>query len=599
MTAPTFAQSSADEPELGAGPVQRLQAGSSSTGISLRPYQQRADAAITHELEVLGRRSTLLVACTGSGKTVTFVERVRRCKSHGGRSLILAHRDELIQQPRRKLEALGIHPDVEKGKQRASTLARVVIASVQSLRGARLQRFARDHFDLIIVDEAHHAMAPGYRAILDHFDSAKVLGVTATPLRADGEALGDVFESVAFRYEIRDAIRDQWLVPIVARRVVLDGVDLSAVKTRAGDLAQDQLAALLETERAISGVVVPLLELTHDRPTVVFGVDVAHAAQLAAALNERRPGCARAVHGESDDRDELLAAFARGEFQFLVNCMLLLEGWDCPPASCVAIARPTKSWALFVQAVGRGTRIFGATYAESCANGKRNLLLLNFTGTAGRHRLIGPADCLAGSEHALDALADDVREELDRLLGTQTLELESVVAHATAEVEKRRAAIARDAIVRFHAEELDPFLGDADHAAALHGQSVIDPRWESEPATEKQISALKKAGVTVGKLPPSLSKAEASRLLGRLAARRSRGLCSLAQARAIAQGTGIDARAITFDRAVVLCTMLRVGGWRPWALRGTPEYAAAKARGAPDVIDTEHVLGLADHEVAP
>jgi superfamily II DNA or RNA helicase len=542
--------------------------------MNLRPYQLAADAAITRELETLGRRATMLVMATGTGKTVSFVAWVARNRLRGGRSLILADRDELIQQPRRKLEALGIDADVEKASRRASLNAKVVIASVQSLRGARLARFPRDHFDLVIADECDLSMAPTWRAILDHFAAAKVLGVTATPLRADGQALGveggGLYESVAYRYEIRDAIRDGHLVPIRARRIVLEGVDLSAVRTRAGDLAQDQLAALLETERAITGVVDPLLELAGERPTVVFGVDVAHAESLAAKLNERRPGCARSISGESADREELLEAYQAGAFQFLCNCALLVRGWDAPLTSCIAIARPTKSWALHTQMVGRGTRLSPET-------GKRDLLILSFTGQAGRHRLMGPADCLIGSEQGPDALADDLRAELDRLLGTQALDLETVLASAAADVAARRRMIAAGAIVKFHAEQVDPFLGP--EPVAFNGGPQLDIGWANRPVTEAQSNALDTAGVTLSKLPPSFSMADATRLLVRIKARRDAGLCSLAQAKRIAQGTNIDTRAMTFNRASELIQLLRHGSWRPNALFGTPEFlAAANAR---------------------
>jgi hypothetical protein len=175
----------------------------------------------------------------------------------------------------------------------------------------------------------------------------------------------------------------------------------------------------------------------------------------------------------------------------------------------------------------------------------------------------------------MDAFADDLREELDRLLGTQQLELESVLAAADAEVRARRQALAIDAIVRFHADEIDPFLGDADHQAALHVRSDVLPEWERRAPTEGQRKALERAGITLSKLPASFTMADASRLLARMAARRSRGLCSLAQAKRIATGTGIDTRALTFDRAKELCTILRHGSWRPSALRGTPEWRRA------------------------
>src|ERR1700753_4078291 len=477
---------------------------------TLRPYQLEAIAAVQR---ALGRhRSALLVAATGTGKTVTFADLVRLQRKGGGRALVLAHRDELIGQAVRKLEQLGLSADVEKGKQRASTLAKVVVGSVQSLRGARLTRFPHSHFALIVVDEAHHAMAPGYRAILDHFGAAKVVGFTATPLRADGQALGDVFDAVAYRYEIRAAIREGYLVPISARHAAVDGVDLSAIKTRAGDLAQDQLAAVLETEQAIAGVVGPLLEIAHERPTVIFGVDVAHAHALCDAINGRRPGSARAVSGETadDERRRLLADYDAGEFQFLCNCALLTEGWDSPRTECVAIARPTKSWALYVQMAGRGTR-------PSPSTGKRDMLLLNFTGRAGKHRLVGPADCLSGSDRGLDALADDGRDELDRLLGTQALDLERVIGAATEAAVSRRDRIAADAKVKFHTEAIDPFIGPAPTASAHEPQ--LDLAGASRPATQEQLYALSERGVTVAKLPPTFSELDAERLLERFKAR--------------------------------------------------------------------------------
>lgn len=555
--------------------------------VTLRPYQVAADAAIRREFDDLGRRSTLLVMATGAGKTVSFLEQAQRFRSLGGRVLILAHRDELIQQPRRKLEALGIVPDVEKGKQRASMNAKIVIASVQSLRGPRLARFARDHFDLVICDEVHHARARGYVDIFEHFIDAKILGVTATPDRADGLGLGiddgGTFESVAFRYEIRQAIRDQWLVPITARRVVVDSVDLSGIATRAGDLAQDQLAEIMETERAIRGVVMPLLELAGDLTTIVFGVDVEHARLLDQALNDERPGCSRWISGETEqaERDRLTEGHNAGEYQYLCNCDVLSEGYDSPRVACVAIAAPTKSRARYVQRCGRATRILGATLEESVRNGKARALILDFTGQAGRHRLAGPVDCLAGSDQGMDAFGDDLRAELDALLGTQQIELEAALARADASAIARRAALDLDAVVSFHAEQIDPFLGSPPRAAAPQ----IAMGWADKAPSDAQVKALDAAGVTITRLPPSFSAADATRLLIRLRARREAGLCSLAQAKRL-HAAGIRGTAvIRFERATVLITKLREAGWgRPWVIWGEPEAQTEPSLAAIDAI---------------
>lgn len=534
---------------------------------TLRPYQHAALDAIS---SCLARdRSTLVVMATGTGKTVLFAERARRTSARGGRSLILVHRDELIRQAARKCDAVGLHVDIERGSQRASTTARVVIASVQSLKGARLARWARDHFAEIVVDEAHHVVARGYRDILDHFDAAKVLCVTATPDRADGVALGEVCASVAYRYEIRAAIADGYLVPVVARRVVVDGVDLDAVAARAGDLAQDQLARVMDTERALAGQATPILELTADRSTIAFCVDVAHAHKLAMALNARRPGCARAVDGmmSLEERQEILAAHTEGRFQYLTNCDVLTEGYDDPGVSCVVNCAPTKSRGRFVQRSGRGLR-------PCPERGKRDCLLLELTGDNTKHRLVGPVDCLVG---AGASVSDEVRAELDRRLESAQLPLEGVLDAATREVERRAAQLRIAAVVRYHAEHVDPFVGPEDRGAL---PPVPNEAFEREPASQRQLELLDKLGVTLSHLPPSFTRADAWRLIARINPRVDSGLCSYKAARKLASAGVRDVATLTHGRAKQLLDLLRAGGWRPSAIASEPEVRGGEGAAA-------------------
>lgn len=552
---------------------------SGGTAPSLRPYQHEAVAAIRRELASV--QSTMLVACTGAGKTVVLSDLSRLCVTGGlfgmpGRVLILVHRDELIRQTRRKCEAVGLHADVEKGSQRASSLARVVIASVQSLRGKRLLRWARDHFALVIVDECHHTATKSYTDVLEHFVLAKKVGVTATPKRTDGKALGDVFETVAYVYDIRRAIDEQFLVPIVARRIVVESVNLSEIRERAGDLAQDKVAEAMEDERALRGVAVPLLEQARDRSSIVFCASVKHAQDLAAVLNQYRAGCARAVWGDMDEdhRESTLAAHTNGEFQFMTNCALLEEGYDAPVVSCVAMAAPTLSWGRYVQRAGRGLRLLGDTYAASIAAGKINCLVLDFTGTAGKHALIGPADCLRSAN---ENIPDDLRAEIERLLESGQLELDTVVKHAADEIRERRAAMRINAIVNWHAEAINPFIGTDDRA-----RQTVDPAWEQYTPTEKQLAALEKQGVSLKKLPKNFTMADASRLLTRLVERNGRGLCSFKAAKKLASAGVRDTTKLSHDRAKVLLDQLRLGDWRPSAIAGEPEtlpsYATPERR---------------------
>jgi len=489
--------------------------------IILRPYQLAAIRYIHAELA--RHRSTILVLPTGCGKTVVFCDVIQRYVQDGQRVLVLAHRKELIEQAAAKLGQVGlIHVAIEKGRHRSNGEP-VVVASVQTLRGERLEAMPRDAFGLIVVDECHRTMAKGHRAILDHFEAAKVLGVTATPDRLDGKALGQVFDSVAYQYSIQDAIRAGYLAPIRSRRVHVQGLDLARIRTRAGDLHAAELAEALMVEQTLHRVAAPLVELAGDRPTVVFAVDVAHAEAMAEVINRYRPDSARWLSGKTSDRTrcQTLDAYHAGEFQFLVNCALLTEGWDAPAVSCVAIARPTKSRALYAQMVGRGTRLHP---------GKADLLVLDFVGNTGKHRLISTADVLAGrvveDEDVAQAAeflagADDDIDDLDALDMAETFLF----------AEKRQAKVL--AVARFVAEEIDPFLPpppDArvwTHDSPTNGQLTFGA-WVNNPASDKQLAVLHKHGL---KPPPNLTAGQASEVISRIIARDQSGLSTFKQIR--------------------------------------------------------------------
>lgn len=505
-----------------------------ASGPTLRPYQLAAiEAAITDF--TAGRRRTLIVLPTGTGKTVVFAELVRRAAARGRRSLVLAHRSELLDQAAAKLAAAGVDAAIEQGQRRAPLDAPCVIASVQTMRGPRLERWPADAFDAIVVDEAHHAVSDSYGGILSRFARARVIGVTATPDRLDGVGLGEVFESCSYRYELRDAIRDGWLAPICARRVTLEGLDLAAVHVRAGDFDRTELAAVMTNERVLHGVAAPLLEQAGARRTIVFAVDVAHAAALAEILNRYEPSAARAIDGSASatDRAAALAAFRAGEFRILVNCALFVEGFDEPSIACVAVARPTKSRALYAQMVGRGTRL---------APGKADCLVLDFAARS-RHRLIGPADVLAGR-----VVEDDVSELVNAAIAGLGAGVQVEIALAEAEGHHATAAIT--AVVRYRTEAIDPFL---ELAPAPAGPDT------SELATDRQRDALDRAGI--GKLPDQLTKNEASRWLDAIVRRRAAGLSSLKQMRLLRR-FGVDARTMTFADASAVIDRMEVTGWR-------------------------------------
>lgn len=491
---------------------------------SLRPYQAAAIDAVRARF-LAGDDSTLLVCPTGCGKTVIFAEVARRTVERGWRVLVLAHRAELLEQALGKLRAVGVDAAIEQADRRAGR-APVVVASVQTLQRVRLASWSRDAFRLVVVDEAHHAPAASYRSILSHFDSAMVLGVTATPDRLDGSAMGAVFDSVAFRYDLRDAIRDGWLARIEAQRVRLQ-VNLDEVHTRAGDLDLRELEERYGTDAAVRAVVDPLCELASSKRTILFAISVAHAAALAGAINERDPGAATWVSGEThvEQRAAAVADFRAGRLRVLVNCALYTEGFDCPEVECVAIARPTKSRALYAQMLGRGTRT---------APGKESVLVLDFVGVTRRHRLVTPADVLSAKEDSAEVVAEAVAR------GGDMLEALELAREEVAERTKKNSKAAR-----WRAEMVDLF-GDLPEG---------DER--SDPATDRQRDMLLRSGL---KLPDDLTKAQASKLIDGVLARRQSGLCTYKQARLL-QRNGYDARQMTFAEANDRITQL-MSGWR-------------------------------------
>lgn len=334
--------------------------------MKLRDYQRACLTAI-HERYRAGVRRQLVCLPTGTGKTVvfaTFPEFFRM--KH--RMLVLAHREELLTQAAAKLRSAS--PDltvgIEQGEHHAAPDANVVLASVATLGrsgSSRLAALDPSQFNLIVVDEAHHAIADSWRRVLDYFgvfapDSKKLLvGFTATPKRMSGAGLETVFEEIVFERDIKTMIALGHLSPIAAYRVETT-VDLTRVRTKLGDFAVKQLAEAVNTEERNGVVVHVYRDHLASAKTVVFCVDVAHARNVARAFCDAGIRAA-AVDGEmsSDERKRVLQEFSDGRLRVLTNCMVLTEGYDEPSIEGIILARPTKSTPLYTQMIGRGTRL--------------------------------------------------------------------------------------------------------------------------------------------------------------------------------------------------------------------------------------------------
>ena len=351
--------------------------------IALRPYQHEAVAAIIRGFDEYDRQ--LAVKPTGSGKTVVVAKVAEHFQP--GRTLFLAHREELLVQAKDKiLAATGILAEIEAAGQVASLQAPIVVASVQTLiREPRRARFPANHFRLVVIDEAHHVLAESYQRTLAHFGGTKALGVTATPDRGDKRALGDYFQNIAFEIGFVDLVKAGYLSRIQVRTIPLK-IDLHGVRTTAGDYNANDLCNALEPYLAqIAGAVAVDLA---DRKTLVF-LPLCSLSERFAELCRERGLPAEHVAGTSKDRGGALERFKSGKIKLISNSMLYSEGFDEPSIDCIIPLRPTKSRNLFAQQVGRGTRIHP---------GKDHLLILDFLWQTHKHNLVRPASLVAEDE---------------------------------------------------------------------------------------------------------------------------------------------------------------------------------------------------------
>ncbi len=512
--------------------------------MELYPFQREAVEAVQREFEE-GRKRTLLVLPTGTGKTITFSEFLRRQVENGGRGLILAHRDELLTQAAQKLKrTAGLDSVLEKAENSAlGSDAPVTVASVQSLcRPSRIKKFEPDYYSDIVIDEAHHALSPTYRTIIDYFEGSRILGVTATPDRGDHKALSEVFESLAYQYSMKRAIDEGYLVKIKAKMLPVE-IDLSDVDTTCGDYSADQLGDALEPY--LDGIARQMAGECENRKTVVFLPLIATAQKFCKLLNKHGLPAAE-VNGQSPDREEILADFEAGKYKALCNAMLLTEGWDCPSVDCVVVLRPTKIRSLYQQMVGRGTRLYP---------GKEDLLILDFLYLTEKHDLCTPASVFSGTEEIEERMEEILKrgEEVDMTEAEEQAE-HDVLAEREAALASRLQQTAWK-----KAKTVDPIefaLSIAAEDLALY-QPVFS--WEYGPPTEKQIAYLEKCGISTGAVT---CKGMASLLIDKLVRRQNEGLCTPRQIRCLENYGYRDVRSWPFEKASEVITRIAGNGWR-------------------------------------
>jgi superfamily II DNA or RNA helicase len=382
--------------------------------MNLRPYQRECLERILIRYKQ-GRRRLLVSLPTGTGKTVIFAK-MPEFLAMKKRMLVLAHRQELLDQAAAKFHAVApeLSVGIEQGGRSAPSDARVVLASVPTVgrqESRRLQRLDPEQFYVVVVDEAHHAVAPSYRRVFDHFglfaEGTKrlLVGFTATARRGDKLTLAEVFEEIAYAKSLPDMVRSGYLCTVRGWRVS-SSVDLGGVRVRHGDFVESDLARAVDVPERNGLVVGAYRQIAAGRRAIVFCVNVAHVKALAAAFEDAQVHAAPvwgAMPGE--DRQDALRRFREGRLDVLTNCNVLTEGFDEPRVDCVIMARPTHSQLLYAQMVGRGTRLHDT---------KSDVVVIDIADNSARHKLAG-LNALFDLPESLDLGGHGAIETVDAL----------------------------------------------------------------------------------------------------------------------------------------------------------------------------------------
>jgi len=320
---------------------------------TLRPYQLQAVAEIREAFRQ-GHRAVLFVLPTGGGKTVVFSHISEQAAAKASRICILVHRAELLRQASASLHALDVPHGLIAANRSMDLSQPVQVASVQTL-ARRLHRIPREFFQLLVVDEAHHSNAGTWAKVLDHCHRARVLGVTATPVRCDGRGLGEWYGAMVLGPSPAELTDAGFLAP--ARVLAPPGPSLQGLRKRMGDFDMKQASEMLSAGQAMGSPLAHYRQHLDGRTAIAFCCSVAHAEAVAELFNNHGIAAA-SIDGTMDSatREQLLADLGAGRLKVLTSCSLIGEGVDVPSVAGCILLRPTQSVSLHLQMIGRCLR---------------------------------------------------------------------------------------------------------------------------------------------------------------------------------------------------------------------------------------------------
>ncbi|RKM55434.1 DEAD/DEAH box helicase [Butyrivibrio sp. CB08] len=514
--------------------------------MELRQYQKDACDS-THGEWDGGRHKTVVNLPTGTGKTIVMGQIADDEVNKGGRVLVLAHREELLTQASDKIKKLtGRDTILEKAESRSyGSYIPITVASIQSIaQEKRLIQFPKDYFKTLIVDEAHHSLSDTYQRVLKHFDSADVLGLTATPDRGDKRNLGEYYDSMAYEYTMSQAIKDGYLVPVKAQMIPLE-LNLSDVKVSNGDYSAGDIGCALEPY--LEQIADEMVRYCKERERTLVFLPLVETSQKFCRMLQKRGFRAAEVNGNSPDRQQILKDFEDGKYQILCNSMLLTEGYDNPAVDCIVVLRPTRVRGLYQQMVGRGTRLYP---------GKKDLLILDFLWLSERHDLCRPSSLVskdAKIAQMIDKKVEGNDEEIDILQAEEEAERDVL--------SEREEALAREleAMRKRKRQLVDPL----QYALSISAEDLTNYEptfaWEMGPASKAQLDFLERRGI----FPETVTNCGmASLLIDRLKRRQEEGLATPKQIRCLERYGFRRVGTWQFDMASKMISLLAGNNWR-------------------------------------
>lgn len=579
----------------------------------LRPYQEQASDAI---IDAINRvRSTLIVMPTGTGKTETVLHTIQRFMADNPDSHVLglAHRQELVMQPYDRWQTkTGEVPNMEMGEFRRSMLvgsSKLTFASKDSLHPKRLREAFPDpkEVGLLWCDEAHRVTkkSSSWWHVIDYFMSGnpdcRLIGSTATPDRQDEISLGQIFDDVSFDYPLMStdgspsAIGDGWLVPIKQEYVTLSGVKFESIGSTKGDFIDSQLEKALLDDKPLYKIVEGTRAVAGDKTTLCFTSGIEQAIRQAMLFNSSSPGSARAIASsvpthlaadfvcnsrDGDARREFIEDWKKNYFQYCTNAMIFTEGFDFPGIGVVSMGRPTKSRALYVQMLGRGTRILPNIIEGRTPSGtwrvddpvKRKALIamsakpyvsvLDFVGVSNLE-LVSALDVLGGKE--CDEVIAKARTYQKRGTKDVVEAIKKAKSDIEDELEKRKRIRARFETI--HREELTAMN-------VIGAVPTREPGWhKGRKPTPKMREALRKFKLEDAEIN-KMSFWEATTTMDRLVSRAKEGLCTFKQAKILAKyGERTD---LTFQQASSVIDRIAKNKWKAFDTPVSQSMVGAK-----------------------